>query len=162
MSPHHEGSLPEEGFRSSSSPVCETSRSRPGPLVHSRGQEVHQDRLPTSRGASAEAPGGRRKGGDWGEGGRGGGQREREEAVAAATTAVEPPNSTASTMEAGGSGEGPDSGALLLHIQFLFRLPLECLMRDMGLEAKEEDIIFSHHPHRQASSLWPWTFSREP
>ena len=34
-----------------------------------------------------------------------------EEAAAAATTAAELPNSTASTMEINGGGEGPDSGA---------------------------------------------------
>ena len=57
VSPHHEGSLPEEGLRSSL-PGCETNHSRPGPLVHLCGQEVHQDHLLTSRGASTEALGG--------------------------------------------------------------------------------------------------------
>ena len=64
-----------------------------------------------------------------------------EEAVAAATTAVELPNSTASAMETGGDGEGPNLGALPLHPVPAQR-PLEHLMRDIALEAKDGDIIF--------------------
>ena len=64
-----------------------------------------------------------------------------EEATAAATTAVELPNSTASAMETGRDGEGPDFGAPPAHPVPTQR-PLECLMRDMGLEAKDGDIIF--------------------
>ena len=67
--------------------------------------------------------------------------QKREEAVAAAATAVELPNSTTSTMETGRDGEGPDleaPPACPVPVQ----RPLEHLMRDMGLEAKEGDIIF--------------------
>ena len=71
--------------------------------------------------------------------------KKGEEATAAAATAVELPNSTASAMETGESGEGPDLGtppARPVHAQ----RPLEHLMRDMGLEAKEGDIIFPITP----------------
>ena len=68
-----------------------------------------------------------------------------EEATAAAATAVELPNSTASAMETGRDGEGPDSGGPPAHPDPTQR-PLECLMRDMGLEAKDGDIIFPITP----------------
>ena len=68
-----------------------------------------------------------------------------EGATAAATTAVELPNSTVSTMETGRDGEGPNSGAPQAHPVPIQR-PLEHLMRDMGLEAKEGDIIFPITP----------------
>ena len=68
-----------------------------------------------------------------------------EEAAAAATTAVEPPNSNASAMEAGGSGEGPNSGAPPACTAPVEK-PLEHLMRDMGSETKEGDIIFPITP----------------
>ena len=64
---------------------------------------------------------------------------------AAASTAVELPNSTASTMETGGDGEGPDSGAPPPHPVPTQR-PLEHLMRDIALEAKDGDIIFPITP----------------
>ena len=68
-----------------------------------------------------------------------------EEAVAAATTAVELPKSTASVMEISGGGEGPNLGAPPLHLVSTQR-PLECLMRDITLEAKDGDIIFPITP----------------
>ena len=68
-----------------------------------------------------------------------------EVATAAAATAVELPNSTTSAMETGRDGEGPDSGAPPAHPVPAQR-PLECLMRDMGLEAKDRDIIFPITP----------------
>ena len=64
-----------------------------------------------------------------------------EEAAAAAATAIELPNSTTSTMETSGDGEGPDSGAPPPHSVSTQR-PLEHLMRDITLEAKDGDIIF--------------------
>ena len=64
-----------------------------------------------------------------------------EAATAAATTAAGLPNSTASAMETGRDREGPDSGAPPAHSVPAQR-PLEHLMRDMGLEAKDGDIIF--------------------
>ena len=67
--------------------------------------------------------------------------RKGEGAAAAAATAVELPNSTASTMETGRDRECPDLGAPLARPVPIQR-PLECLMRDVGLEAKEGDIIF--------------------
>ena len=66
-------------------------------------------------------------------------------ATAAAATAVELPNSTASAMETGRDGEGPDSGAPPAHPDPA-QSPLERLMRDMGLEAKDGDIIFPITP----------------
>ena len=68
-----------------------------------------------------------------------------EEAAPAAVTAVELPNSTASTMETGKVRKGPDLGAPPAHPVPIQR-PLEHLMRDMGLEAKEGDIIFPITP----------------
>ena len=59
-----------------------------------------------------------------------------EEATAAAATAVELPNSTTSAMETGRDGEGPDLGAPPSHPVPSHR-PLECLMRDIDLEAKD-------------------------
>ena len=71
--------------------------------------------------------------------------RRGEEAAVVATTAVEPPNSTASAGEAGGSGEGPGSDAPPACTAPIEK-PLEHLMRDMGLETKEGDIIFPITP----------------
>ena len=68
-----------------------------------------------------------------------------EEATAAAATAVELPNSTTSAMETGRDGEGPDSGAPPAHPVPAQR-SLECLMRDMGLKAKDGDMIFPITP----------------
>ena len=68
-----------------------------------------------------------------------------EEAAAEATTAAELPNSTASTMEINGGGEGPNSGAPPPH-SVSTQKPLECLMRDITLEAKDGDIIFPITP----------------
>ena len=68
-----------------------------------------------------------------------------EEAAAAAATSVELPNSTASAMETSGDGKGPDSGAPPPHSVCTQR-PLECLMRDINLEAKHGDIIFPITP----------------
>ena len=68
-----------------------------------------------------------------------------EEATAAATTAVELPNSTASAMETGRDREGPDSGAPPARPVPTQR-PLEHLMRNIGLEAKDGDIIFPITP----------------
>ena len=67
--------------------------------------------------------------------------RKEEGAAAAAATAVELPNSTASTMETSRDGECPDLGAPPARPVPIQR-PLEHLMRDVGLEAKEGDIIF--------------------
>ena len=68
-----------------------------------------------------------------------------EEATAVATTAVKLPNSIASAMETGGDREGPDLGAPPAHPVPAQR-PLERLMRDMGLESKDRDIIFPITP----------------
>ena len=67
--------------------------------------------------------------------------RKGEGATAAAVTAVEFPNSTTSTMETGRDGECPNLRAPPAHPVPIQR-PLEHLMRDVGLEAKEGDIIF--------------------
>ena len=68
-----------------------------------------------------------------------------EEATAAAATAVELPNSTTSAMETARDGEGPDSGAPPT-CPVPTQRPLEHLMRDMDLEAKDGDIIFPITP----------------
>ena len=68
-----------------------------------------------------------------------------EEATAAATTTVELPNSTASAMETGRDREGPNLGAPPAH-PVPSQRPLERLMRNMGLEAKDGDIIFPITP----------------
>ena len=68
-----------------------------------------------------------------------------EEATATATTAVELPNSTPSAMETGRDGEGPNSGAPPA-CPVPAQRPLEHLMRDMGLESKDGDIIFPITP----------------
>ena len=68
-----------------------------------------------------------------------------EEAAAAATTAAELPNSTTSAMEINGGGEGPNSGAPP-PCPVSTQRPLECLMRDITLEAKDGDIIFPITP----------------
>ena len=69
----------------------------------------------------------------------------REVAPAAAATAAEFPNLTTSAMETGRGREGPDSEAPPARPVPTQR-PLERLMRDMGLEAKDGDIIFPITP----------------
>ena len=71
--------------------------------------------------------------------------RKGEEAAAAAATALELSNSTASVMETGRDGVGPNLGAPPAH-PAPTQKPLERLMRDMGLEAKDWDIIFPITP----------------
>ena len=68
-----------------------------------------------------------------------------EEAAATAVTTAEPPNSTTSTMEVNEGGDGPISGAPPPHSAPTQR-PLECMMRDITLEAKDGDIIFPITP----------------
>ena len=68
-----------------------------------------------------------------------------EEAAAAATTAAELPNSITSAIEINGGTEGPNSGAPPPHPVSTQR-PLEHLMRDITLEAKDGDIIFPITP----------------
>ena len=142
--PHHEGSLPEEGFRSSSS-LC-VSLATPDQdhwSIHadkkfarivSRLAEERQQRLQEAKDKEKTEVNEERM-----EDQRG------EEAAAAAATAVKLPNSTASAMETGGDREGPDSGAPPTHPVPTQR-PLEHLMRDMGLESKDGDIIFPITP----------------
>ena len=144
VSPHHEGSLPKEGFRSSSS-LCvrlatpdkdhwSTHADKKFTRIISRLVEEHQQRLQEAeekeetevREVMME-------------------DQTGEVATAAAATAVELPNSTASAMETGRDGEGPNSGAPPACPDPAQR-PLECLMRDMGLEAKDGDIIFPITP----------------
>ena len=147
LTPHREGSLPEEGFRSSSS-LC-FSLATPDQdhwSIHvdkkfakiiSRLAEEHQQRLQEAKDKEETEVKEERM-----EDQRG------EEATAAAATAVELPTSTTSTtsaMETGGDGEGPDSGAPPAHPVPTQR-PLEHLMRDIGLKAKDRDIIFPITP----------------
>ena len=144
LTPHHKGSLPEEGFRSSSS-LC-VSLATPHQdhwSIHvdkkftkiiSRLAEECQQRLQEARDKEETEVKEERM-----EDQRG------EEAAATAATAAELPNSTTSAMETGGDGKGPDSGAPPAHPVPAQR-PLEHLMRDIGLEAKDGDIIFPITP----------------
>ena len=139
LTPHREGSLLEEGFRSSSS-LC-VSLATPDQdhwSIHadkkfariiSRLAEEHQQRLQEAKDKEETKVNEERM-----EDQRG------EEAAAAAATAVKLPNSTTSAMETGGDRECPDSGAPPTHPVPTQR-PLECLMRD-----KDGDIIFPITP----------------
>ena len=144
LTPHCEGSLPEEGFRSSSS-LC-VSLATPDQdhwSIHadkkfakfvSRLADERQQRLQEAKDKEEiEVKEERME------------DQRGEEAAAAAATAIELPNSTTSTMETGGDGEGPDSGTPPQHPVPAQR-PLECLMRDIALEAKDGDIIFPITP----------------
>ena len=161
LTPHHEGGLPEEGFRSSST-LC-VSLSAPDLdhwSIHADKKfakivtwlaEERQQRLKEAEDkeeAEVKEEGVKEQGG--------------EEAVAAAATAVELPNSTTSAMEISGGREGPNLGAPPPHSVSESQRPLEHLMRDITLEAKDGGYNFSHHYSRQTSSLWPWTLSWEP
>ena len=137
---HHEGGLPEEGFRSSST-LC-VSLSAPDQdhwSIHAdkkfakivkRLAEEHWQRQEEKevevKEEEVEEQGG-------------------EEAAAAAATAAELPNSTTSAMEINEGGDGPNLGAPPPHSVSTQR-PLECLMRDITLEAKDGDIIFPITP----------------
>ena len=144
LTPHHEGGLPEEGFRSSSS-LC-VSLSAPDQDHWS----IHTDKKFTKivKRLAEEHRQRQKEGEDREEaevkeeevGEQGG-----EEAAAAATTAAELPNSTASTMENNGGEEGLDSGAPP-PCSVSTQRPLEHLMRDITLEAKDGDIIFPITP----------------
>ena len=142
--PHCEGCLPEEGFRSSSS-LCvrlaapdkdhwSIHADKKFTRIISQLVEECQQRLLEAKGKErAEVEGEEME------------DQKGEEAAAAAATAVALPNSTTSAMETERVGEGPDSGAPPAHPVPVQR-PLEHLMRDMGLEAKERDIIFPITP----------------
>ena len=144
LTPHREGSLLEEGFRSSSS-LC-VSLATPDQdhwSIHadkkfariiSRLVEECQQRLQEAKDKEeTEVKEVRVE------------DKKGEEVAAVAATAVELPNSTTSAMETGKSGEGPGSGAPPA-CPVPAQRPLERLMRDMGLEAKEGDIIFPITP----------------
>ena len=143
LTPHHEGGLPEEGFRSSSTLCVSLSASdqdhwsihadkKFAEIVkwlaeeHWQRQEEAEDKEVEVKEEEVEEQGG-------------------EEAAAAAATAAELPNSTAPAMEIDEGGEGPDFGAPPPHSVSTQR-PLQCLMRDITLEAKDGDIIFPTTP----------------
>ena len=140
LTPHHEGGLPKEGFRSSST-LC-VSLSTPdqdhwsihadkkfAEIVKWLAEEYQQRQEEAEDKDEAEVKEEEVE------------EQGGEEAAAAAATAAELPNSTASTMEINGGGEGPDSGAPSPHSVSTQR-PLECLVRDITLEAKDGDISF--------------------
>ena len=144
LTPHHKGGLPEEGFRSSSS-LC-VSLSAPDQdhwsihtdkkfskivkwLAEERRQRQEEDEDKEEAEVKEEEVV----------------EQGGEEAAAAAATTAELPNSTASTMEINGGKEAPNLGAPPPHSVSTQR-PLECLMRDITLEAKDGDIIFPITP----------------
>ena len=144
MTPHHEGSLNEERFRSSSSLCVRLAApdqdhwsihvNKKFAKIVSQLVEEHQQRLQEAKGREeTEVKEVRME------------DQKGEEAVTVATTAVELPNSTASAMETGGGGEGPNSGAPPA-CPVPAQRPLEHLMRDMGLESKVRDTIFPITP----------------
>ena len=144
LTPHQERGLPEEGFRSSST-LC-VSLSTPDQdhwSIHAdkkftkivkhlaeeclqRQEEAEDKEEVEVKEEEVEEQGG-------------------EEAAAAVTTTAEPPNSTTSAMEINEGGDGPDSGAPPPHSVSTQR-PLEHMMRDITLEAKDGDIIFPITP----------------
>ena len=141
---HQEGGLPEEGFRSS--PTLCVSLSAPdqdhwsihtdkkfAKIVKHLAEEClqRQEEAEDKEEAEVKEEGVEEQGG--------------EEAAATAATTAEPPNSTASTMETNEGGDGPDSGAPPPHSVSTQR-PLEHMMRDITLEAKDGNIIFSITP----------------
>ena len=67
------------------------------------------------------------------------------EAAATAATTTKLPDSTTSAMEINKGGDGPNSGAPPPHSVSTQR-PLEHMMRDIALEAKDGDIIFPITP----------------
>ena len=141
---HQEGGLPEEGFRSSST-LC-VSLSAPDQdhwSIHAdkkfakivkwlaaeclqRQEEAEDKEEAEVKEEEVEEQGG-------------------EGAAAAAATAAELPNSTTSTMEINEGGDSPDSEAPPPHSVSTQR-PLEHLMRDITLDAKDRDIIFPITP----------------
>ena len=141
---HQEGGLPEEGFRSSSTLCVSLSAPDQGhwsirtdkkfaKIVKQLVEEhlQRQDEAEDKEEAEVKEEEVEKQGG--------------EEAAATATTAAELPNSTASAMETNEGGDGPDSGAPP-PCSVSTQRPLECLMRDITLEAKDRDIIFPITP----------------
>ena len=138
LTPHHEGSIPKEGFRSSSSLCVKlVTPDKDHWSIHvdkkfarivSQLAEEHQQRLWEAKGREGtELEEARME------------DKRGEEAAAVATAAVEPPNYSTSTTESGRSGGDPNSGAPPVHAAPV-KKPLKCLMRD--IETKEGDIIF--------------------
>ena len=142
LTPHHEGGLPEEGFRSSST-LC-VSLSAPDQDHWS----IHADKMFAKivKWLAEERQQRQKEAEDKEE------VEVKEEEVegqggeeAAATTAAELPNSTTSTMEINGGEEGPNLGAPP-PCSVSTQRPVECLMRDITLEAKDGNIIFPITP----------------
>ena len=144
VSSHHEGSLPKEGFRSSSSLCVRLANpdkdhwsihadKKFARIVSQLVEECQQRLQEAKEKEETEVKEVMME------------DQTGEAAKAAATTAVGLPNSTASAMETGRDGEGPDSGAPPA-CSVPTQRPLEHLMRDMRLEAKDGDIIFPITP----------------
>ena len=143
MSPHHEGSLPEERFRSSSSLCVRLASPDKGHWsIHADKKftriiswlvEERQQRLRETNGKEGTKVKEEKM------------EDQKGEGATAAATPTPTPNSTASAIETSRNGEGPDLGALPAGPVPIQR-PLEHLMRDMGLETKEGDIIFPITP----------------
>ena len=144
LTPHHEGGLPQEGFRRSFT-LC-VSLSAPdqnhwsihtdkkfAKIVKRLAEECLQRHKETEDKVEAEV----KEEEVEGQGG--------EEAAAAAATTAKSPNSTASAMEINEAEEGSNLAAPPPHSVSIQR-PLEHLMRDITLEAKDGDIIFPITP----------------
>ena len=144
LTPHQEGGLPEEGFRSSST-LCvslyapdQDHRSihadkKFAKIVKRLAEECRQRQEEAEDKEEAEVNEEEME------------EQGGEEATAAAATTAELPNSTASAMENNKGGDGPKSGAPPPRSVSTQR-PLERLMRDITLEAKDGDIIFPITP----------------
>ena len=136
--PHQEGGLSEEGFRSSS--TLHVSLSAPdldhwsihadkkfAKLIKHLTEERQQRQEEAKAGEAAEKEEEEVE------------EQEEEGATAAPNTDL--PNSTTSRMEVNEDGEGPDSGAAPSH-SVPTHTPLEHMLRDINLEAKDGDLIF--------------------
>ena len=136
LTPHQEGGLPAEGFRSSST-LC-VSLATPdwdhwsihedkkfAKLTKHLAEECQQRQEEAKAGEAAEEEK----------------EDEQEEGKATAPSDTGLPGSTASAMEVSEGGEGPDTGAAPPHLEPTSR-HLEHMLKDMNLVTKDGDLIF--------------------
>ena len=133
---HQEGSLPVEGFRSSST-LC-VSLAAPDQDHWA----IHQDKkfAKLTKHLTEECQQ-RQEEAKAGEAVEKEKEDEQEEGKATAPSDTGLPSSTASAMEVSEGEEGPDTGAAPQHSEPTSR-PLEHMLKDMNLTTKDEDLIF--------------------